>query len=68
MACEYGAMEMSYDGQDDGQRHKFQPVMLEVYKAKNGVCNLVAETMELTSVLFPPLANPLSFPLVVTGP
>lgn len=46
MAYEYGTMEMSFDSKDDGQRHKFQAVMLQVYKAKDGVCKLVAETME----------------------
>ena len=46
MAYEYGTMEMSYDSTDDGKRHTFQAVMLEVYKAKDGACQLVAETME----------------------
>lgn len=46
MAYEAGTLEMSYDTKDDGQHHKFQAVMLEVYKAKDGACQLVAETME----------------------
>jgi len=46
MAYEYGTLEMSYDSKDDGQRHKFQAVMLDVYKAKDGICQVVAETME----------------------
>ena len=46
MAYEAGTLEMSYDSTDDGLRHKFQAAMLEVYKAKDGACQLVAETME----------------------
>jgi ketosteroid isomerase-like protein len=45
MAYEYGTMGMSYDSKDR-QPHKFQAVILEVYKSKDGVCKLVAETME----------------------
>lgn len=46
MAYEYGTMQMSYDSTADGKNHTFQAVMLEVYKAKEGACQLVAETME----------------------
>lgn len=46
MAYEYGTLEMSYDSKEDGKRHTFQAVMLQVYKAKDGTCSLVAETME----------------------
>ena len=46
MAYESGTMEMSYDSTDDGKRHTFQAVMLVVFKAKDGACQLAAETME----------------------
>lgn len=46
MAYEYGTLEMSYTSKEDGKRHTFRAVMLQVYKAKDGNCSLAAETME----------------------
>ena len=44
MAYEHGTMDMSYD--EGGKPHKFKAVMLNVYKAKGGVCESVAGTMQ----------------------
>jgi hypothetical protein len=44
MAYEHGTMDMSYD--EDGKPHTFKAVMLNVYKAKGGVCESVAGTMQ----------------------
>ena len=44
MAYEHGTMDMSYD--EDGKPHQFKAVMLNVYKAKGGVCERVAGTMQ----------------------
>jgi len=44
MAYEHGTMDMSYDEQ--GKSHEFKAVMLNVYKAKGGVCERVAGTMQ----------------------
>ena len=43
MAYEHGIMDMSYD--EEGKPHSFKAVMLNVYKAKGGVCERVAGTM-----------------------
>ena len=43
MAYEYGTVHVSYDSKEG---HKeFEAVMLHVYKAKDGVCQMVAMTM-----------------------
>lgn len=44
MAYEVGTLHMGYD--EDGKRTKFDAVMLTVYKAKNGACQMVALTMQ----------------------
>jgi hypothetical protein len=44
MAYEHGTMDMSYD--EEGKPHKFKAVMLNVYRAKGGVCERVAGTMQ----------------------
>ena len=44
MAYEHGTMDMSYD--EEGKPHTFKAVMLNVYKAKGGVCERVAGTMQ----------------------
>jgi hypothetical protein len=44
MAYEHGTMDMSYD--EGGKPHTFKAVMLNVYKAKGGVCERVAGTMQ----------------------
>jgi hypothetical protein len=44
MAYEHGTMDMSYD--EGGKPHTFKAVMLNVYKAKGGVCESVAGTMQ----------------------
>ena len=44
MAYEYGTLAMSYD--ESGQRQEFKAVILNVYKAKDGVCQNVAGTMQ----------------------
>jgi ketosteroid isomerase-like protein len=44
MAYEHGTMNMSYD--EEGKPHTFKAVMLNVYKAKGGVCERVAGTMQ----------------------
>ena len=44
MAYEVGTLHMGYD--EDGKRTKFDAVMLTVFKAKNGACQLVALTMQ----------------------
>jgi hypothetical protein len=48
MAYEYGTMRMGYDssGKDDKGHHEFEAVMLIVYKAKDGICQTVALTMQ----------------------
>ena len=43
MAYEHGTMDMSYE--EEGKPHAFKAVMLNVYKAKGGVCERVAGTM-----------------------
>ena len=44
MAYEHGTMDTSYD--EEGKPHTFKAVMLNVYKAKGGVCERVAGTMQ----------------------
>jgi hypothetical protein len=44
MAYEHGTMDMSYD--EGGKPHTFKAVMLNVYKAKGGICERVAGTMQ----------------------
>jgi len=44
MAYEVGTLHMGYD--EDGKRTKFDAVMLTVYKARNGACQMVAMTMQ----------------------
>jgi len=44
MAYECGTMDMSYDEED--KPHTFKAVMLNVYKARGGVCERVAGTMQ----------------------
>jgi len=44
MAYKHGTMDMSYD--EEGKPHSFKAVMLSVYKAKGGVCESVAGTMQ----------------------
>ena len=46
MAYEYGTMHMGYDSKEEGGHHEFEAVMLVVYKAKDGVCQKVALTMQ----------------------
>src|ERR1051325_510424 len=43
MAYERGTMHMGYD--EGGKRTEFDAVMLMVYKAKNGACEMAALTM-----------------------
>jgi ketosteroid isomerase-like protein len=43
MAYEYGTRHVSYD--DKEGHHEFEAVMLHVYKANNGVCQMAAMTM-----------------------
>jgi len=43
MAYEYGTVHVSYD--DKEGHHEFEAVMLHVYKAKDGVCQMAAMTM-----------------------
>jgi len=44
MAYEVGTLHMGYD--EGGKRTKFDAVMLTVFKAKNGACQVVALTMQ----------------------
>jgi ketosteroid isomerase-like protein len=44
MAYEYGTVHVSYDSKDG--HHEFEAVMLHVYKAKDGVCQMAAMTMQ----------------------
>ena len=44
MAYEYGTLDMSYE--ESGQHHEFKAVILDVYKAKDGVCQKAAGTMQ----------------------
>ena len=44
MAYEHGTMDMRYD--EDGKSHTFKAVILNVYKAKGGICESVAGTMQ----------------------
>ena len=44
MAYEYGTMHMGYD--ERGKHTEFEAAMLTVYKAKDGVCRVVALTMQ----------------------
>ena len=44
MAYEYGTRHVSYD--DKEGHHEFEAVMLHVYKAKKGACQLAAMTMQ----------------------
>jgi hypothetical protein len=46
MAYEYGTLDVTYDTKGDAKHHEFKAVMLNVYKAKNGVCESVAGTMQ----------------------
>src|SRR2546427_5699489 len=43
MAYEYGTVHVSYD--DTAGHHEFEAVMLHVYKANGGVCQMAAMTM-----------------------
>ncbi len=43
MAYEYGTRHVSYDDKDG--HHEFEAVMLHVYQAKDGVCQMAAMTM-----------------------
>jgi len=45
MAYEHGTMHVSYDDKSDGKHHRFDAVMLNVFKAKGTVCQQVAGTM-----------------------
>jgi ketosteroid isomerase-like protein len=45
MAYEYGTLHMGYDSKEDGHQ-EFEAVILSVYKAKDGVCQKVALTMQ----------------------
>jgi ketosteroid isomerase-like protein len=44
MAYEYGTVHMGYD--ERGKHNEFEAVILSVYKAKAGVCQIVASTMQ----------------------
>jgi len=44
MAYEQGTIHMAYD--EGGKREQFDAVMLTVFKARNGVCEMVALTMQ----------------------
>jgi ketosteroid isomerase-like protein len=44
MAYEYGTVHVGYD--DKEGHHEFEAVMLHVYKAKGGVCQMAAMTMQ----------------------
>ena len=44
MAYEYGTMRMGYD--ERGKHNEFEAAMLTVYNAKDGVCRVVALTMQ----------------------
>jgi hypothetical protein len=44
MAYEAGTVHVSYD--DKEGHHEFEAVMLHVYKANNGVCQMAAMTMQ----------------------
>jgi len=46
MAYEYGTVHMGYDSKEEGGHHEFEAVILSVYKAKDGVCQKVALTMQ----------------------
>jgi ketosteroid isomerase-like protein len=45
MAYEYGTLHMGYDSKEEGHQ-EFEAVILSVYRAKNGVCQKVALTMQ----------------------
>jgi hypothetical protein len=47
MAYEYGTVHVAYDSKEGGGlgHHEFEAVILNVYKAKDGVCQKVAGTM-----------------------
>jgi hypothetical protein len=44
MAYEYGTVHVGYD--EGGKHEEFEAVMLTVYKAKGGVCQVAALTMQ----------------------
>jgi hypothetical protein len=44
MAYEYGTVRMGYD--EGGRHNEFEAVILSVYKAKDGVCQIAASTMQ----------------------
>jgi hypothetical protein len=44
MAFEYGTVRMGYD--EAGKHTDFEAVILTVYQARNGACQIVASTME----------------------
>lgn len=44
MAYEYGTVHMGYD--ESGKHQEFEAVMLTVYKANGGVCQMAAMTMQ----------------------
>ncbi|MFY9558678.1 MAG: hypothetical protein WAQ52_00455 [Terriglobales bacterium] len=46
MAFEHGTLQVSYDDKGNGKHHEFKAVILNVYKAKDGVCQKVAGTMQ----------------------
>ena len=45
MAYEYGTIQMAYDSKAEGHQ-EFKAVILSVYKARDGVCQKVALTMQ----------------------
>jgi ketosteroid isomerase-like protein len=44
MAYEYGTLRMGYD--EGGKHNEFEAVILSVYKANGGACQIVASTMQ----------------------
>ncbi len=44
MAYEYGTVHMGYE--EGGKHNEFEAVILSVYKAKDGVCQTAASTMQ----------------------
>jgi hypothetical protein len=46
MAYEYGTLDVAYDTKGDAKHHEFKAVMLNVYKARNRICERVAGTMQ----------------------
>ena len=46
MAYEYGTVHLSYDSKKEGGHQEFDAVLLKVYRAKDGVCQSAAVTMQ----------------------